>query len=194
MKSVLEKSISEIEEKKSRFIGLLCRVSSKDEVKAFLMECKKEYPKATHYCYAYIIEQEEFCSDDKEPSKTAGFPILNVLKQKDLHEVCGVVVRYFGGIKLGTGGLVRAYTKAIQEAVQKAKIVDLEKGYIVRLHFSYEEQNKIDYLLKGKEITSKKFDTTITYELKVSIEEETLFKEKGVNHEIISSCWITKKE
>ncbi len=194
MKSIMENTVSEIEEKKSRFIGLLCKVSSREEVQMLLEKCKKDYPKATHYCYAYIIEQEEFCSDDKEPTKTAGFPILNVLKQKELCQVCGVVIRYFGGIKLGTGGLVRAYTKAIQGAVQKAQIVSLEKGYIVHLYFPYEDQNKIDYLLKGKELLLKKFDTDITYGLKVTIEEEKMLNESGIKHEIIASCWITKKE
>ncbi|MBE5740933.1 MAG: YigZ family protein [Clostridiales bacterium] len=100
---------------KSRFIALRYELSSLDEVADILSALKKEYKKATHICYAYVYNRDqvsEKCSDDGEPGGTAGYPILNVIKKKNLTNTMVVVVRFFGGIKLGAGGLTRAYTKA----------------------------------------------------------------------------------
>ena len=100
---------------KSRFIAYKLDLTSLEQVKPFLAELKKEHKKANHVCYAYVYKQEivsEKCSDDGEPGGTAGYPILNVIKKKNLTNVLVAVVRYFGGIKLGAGGLTRAYTKA----------------------------------------------------------------------------------
>ena len=105
----------ELEINKSRFIAYKKELTSLEEVKAFLLQLKKEHKKARHICYAYVYRNEvvsEKCSDDGEPSGTAGYPILNVIKKKNLTNVMVAVVRYFGGIKLGAGGLTRAYTKA----------------------------------------------------------------------------------
>ena len=105
----------ELEINKSRFIAYRLELSSLDEVKPFLERLKKEHKKARHVCYAYVYNKElisEKCSDDGEPGGTAGYPILNVIKKKNLTNVLVAVVRYFGGIKLGAGGLTRAYTKA----------------------------------------------------------------------------------
>ena len=100
---------------KSRFIAYKLELTSLEIVKPFLEKLKKEHKKANHVCYAYVYKQEivsEKCSDDGEPGGTAGYPILNVIKKKNLTNVLVAVVRYFGGIKLGAGGLTRAYTKA----------------------------------------------------------------------------------
>lgn len=105
----------ELEISKSKFIAYKKELASLEEVKAFLLELKKEHKKARHICYAYVYKNEvisEKCSDDGEPGGTAGYPILNVIKKKNLTNVMVAVVRYFGGIKLGAGGLTRAYTKA----------------------------------------------------------------------------------
>ena len=101
------------EEKKSKFYGYLLKCSSEEEIKSTLLELRKEHKKATHICYAYRLKSpfSEKAVDDGEPSGTAGRPILNVLQKKDVQDVCVFIVRYFGGIKLGAGGLVRAYTK-----------------------------------------------------------------------------------
>ena len=107
--------IFELEINKSRFIAYKLDLSSLDEVKPFLEKLKKEHKKARHVCFAYVYNKEtinEKCSDDGEPGGTAGYPILNVIKKKNLTNVLVAVVRYFGGIKLGAGGLTRAYTKA----------------------------------------------------------------------------------
>ncbi|MBO5955112.1 MAG: YigZ family protein [Clostridia bacterium] len=100
---------------KSRFIAYKLDLTSLDVVKPFLEQLKKEHKKANHVCFAYVYHQDvvsEKCSDDGEPGGTAGYPILNVIKKKNLTNVLVAVVRYFGGIKLGAGGLTRAYTKA----------------------------------------------------------------------------------
>lgn len=99
---------------KSRFIALKYELESIDDVKLILEKLKKEHKKATHICYAYVYKKDivsEKCCDDGEPNGTAGYPILNVIKKKNLTNIMVVVVRYFGGIKLGAGGLTRAYTK-----------------------------------------------------------------------------------
>jgi len=111
----------EIEINKSRFIAIKKELTSLDDVKPFLLELKKTHKKANHVCYAYVYKREvvsEKCSDDGEPSGTAGYPILNVIKKKNLTNVMVAVVRYFGGIKLGAGGLTRAYTKATAEVLK----------------------------------------------------------------------------
>ncbi len=105
----------EIEIKKSRFIAYLFELNNLDEVKTNIEKLKKEHKKANHFCYAYTYNKEKVSTkvcDDGEPSGTAGYPILNVINKKNLNNVLIVVVRYFGGIKLGAGGLTRAYTKA----------------------------------------------------------------------------------
>ena len=108
------------EEKKSKFYGYLISCSSEEEILSFLNNLKKEHKKATHICYAYRLRSplKEKAVDDGEPSGTAGRPILNVLQKKDLNDVCVFVVRYFGGIKLGAGGLVRAYTKTTSKVCE----------------------------------------------------------------------------
>lgn len=106
---------------KSKFISYRYDLSTLSDVETILLSLKKQYKKATHICYAYIYNRDsvhEKCSDDGEPSGTAGYPILNVLKKKNLTNILVVVVRYFGGIKLGAGGLTRAYTKACAEVLK----------------------------------------------------------------------------
>ena len=105
----------ELEINKSRFLAYKLELNSVEDVKPFIEKLKKEHKKARHFCYAYVFNKDgvsEKCSDDGEPGGTAGYPILNVIKKKGLTNVLVVVVRYFGGIKLGAGGLTRAYTKA----------------------------------------------------------------------------------
>lgn len=112
-----------MEIKKSKFIGFCVKVSTTIEVENFLIELKKEHKKAKHIAFAYILKNPhlEKCSDDGEPSGTAGRPILNVLQKRNLSDCLICVVRYFGGIKLGAGGLVRAYGKSASEATIKCK-------------------------------------------------------------------------
>ena len=113
---------SVLEIKKSKFIACLFLVTEEDEVDEYLKQIKLDYPGATHYCYAYIIGANQKCSDDHEPHGTAGAPILNVLIKRKLDYVLCVVVRYFGGIKLGAGGLVRAYSNATSQVLDLSLI------------------------------------------------------------------------
>lgn len=170
MKSIKEKSISELEIQKSKFITVLYPIHNIEEVKEALLEAKKEFPNATHYCYAYILDQNERCSDDGEPSKTAGMPMLNVLKMQDYQHILAIVVRYFGGIKLGAGGLVRAYTKAVTTALENIIPVSLIPGNRYEISFSYEQLKDIDHLLKNVLIKEKIFGEAIRYQIDLPIE------------------------
>ena len=125
-------------EKKSRFIATVRSVKTEEEALAFIEEMKKKYWDASHNCSAYVIgERNEIqrCSDDGEPGQTAGRPMLDVLLGEEIHDVCAVVTRYFGGTLLGTGGLVRAYSKATQEGLANSCI--LEKCLGVPMAVSY---------------------------------------------------------
>lgn len=111
--------------KKSRFISLLIPINQLQDIEKELHDAKQKYPGANHYCFAYIIRQDgsilERCSDDGEPSGTAGWPILNVLKTRYLENVVAIVIRYFGGTLLGTGGLVKAYTLSVKSTLDAAR-------------------------------------------------------------------------
>lgn len=173
MKTVKENIENEIIINKSRFITLLIKINNLDEIEKNLKEIKKKYKDATHYCYAYIIGNKEKCSDNGEPSGTAGMPILNVLKQNDLTNILCIVIRYFGGIKLGAGGLIRAYSTSASEALNKTNIVNLIKGYKIVIEFNYDNIKQINYLLKDIQI-KKEYGNTITYTF--NIKEDSLNK------------------
>ena len=173
MKSIQTEITSEIIINKSRFITILTNINDIDKVKEKLEEIKKKYKDATHYCYAYIINNHEKCSDNGEPSGTAGMPILNVLKQNDLTNILCVVIRYFGGIKLGAGGLIRAYSTSASVALNKAIITNLVNGYNITIEFSYDNLKQIDYLLKNIDI-KKDYQTNITYNFNIT---ETKFNQ-----------------
>ena len=178
MKSVLN-NVNTIIIKNSRFICLTYQISKKEEIMKYLEEVKLAYPLATHYCYAYVLDNEKHESDDGEPSGTAGMPILQVLEKNGLNHVLCIVVRYFGKIKLGAGGLVRAYTKSAVECI-KDKIIYLKKGFEVKISFNYDDIKKIDYLLKDIKILNKEFDNVIVYNLYVDL--DLLEKLKAFNN------------
>lgn len=167
MKTVID-NINEIIINKSRFICLTYNISNVNEVSNKLDEVKDKYEGATHYCYAYIIGSMEKANDDGEPGGTAGVPILNVLQKEGLQNVLCVVVRYFGGIKLGAGGLVRAYSKACKEGLI---ITSLEKGYLIEIIFEYNKSKDVEYLLSDSIIVSKDFDISPIFRVKISIDK-----------------------
>ena len=128
MKSIKEEIISRELINKSKFINYIIPVSSLEETKSKLNELRKLYSDASHHCFAYILgnnQEVQKYNDDGEPSKTAGMPILEVLKKHDLTNVLSVTIRYYGGVKLGAGGLTRAYTKSCAESVSKAIFTSL---------------------------------------------------------------------
>ena len=154
-----------LEIKKSIFITCLYKVYTMADIEKYLQEVKDEYKDATHYCYAYIIDNIKKASDDKEPSGTAGVPIMDVLEKNKINYILCVVVRYYGGIKLGASGLVRAYSKSAREALSKASLQSLVDGYLVEIKLDYSNIKKLDYLLKDVVILNKDFQDTITYRL-----------------------------
>ncbi len=182
MKTIKEEVINEITINKSRFITILININNINEVNTKINEYKKRYKDATHYCTAYIINGYEKCDDDKEPSGTAGMPILNVLKKQNLTNVLCLVIRYFGGIKLGASGLTRAYAKSASEAIKKGSIVNLVSGYQVTIELVYENIKDIDYLLKNLKI-NKTFSDKIIYEFLIKEKDflkiENLLKQKS---------------
>ena len=136
MKSIAEKMESLYEINKSKFIGVAFPVFSIEEIKSKLEMVKKEHTHATHICYAYILNSGmlEKCSDDGEPSGTAGKPILDVLKKKELENILLVVVRYFGGIKLGAGGLTRAYSTSASDVLSLTKLIEFERYKVFEIY------------------------------------------------------------
>ncbi len=134
--------------KKSRFIGRAMPVTTQEEAIGFINSLRKRYPDATHHCYAYVIGQNSGImrySDDGEPGGTAGIPMMEVLKMRQVVNVAVVVTRYFGGVMLGAGGLVRAYTQGCVEALEAAQVVIMEKSFQMVLTVPYNQWDKIQY-------------------------------------------------
>ena len=155
----------------SRFIGILLPFDN--HLKENLSKIKETYKKATHYCYSYIYQNEVGIHDDGEPNKTAGLPIYNMLLKYHLQNALLVVVRYFGGIKLGTGGLTRAYQKTAEETILKANLVPIQKGYKVQVEVSYEQLKPLEYLLKEDKIIQKDFQEKVLVTAYISEEKKT---------------------
>lgn len=157
MKTIEVEVSSEIVEKKSKFIGNLFYVENIQEAEARIEEIRKKYHDARHHCFAYRVIEEngvtERASDDGEPSGTAGAPMLQLLNKNGIVNILVVVTRYFGGILLGTGGLVRAYSQATTEAIQKASLVSLEKGEVIKLPVSYQNLAYLQYYCRKNEIS-----------------------------------------
>lgn len=154
-RTVLEESNDEIEIKKSRFIGYAKPVESEEEALEFIEKIKKKHRDATHNVPAYVVGENnkvQRCNDDGEPSGTAGVPILEVLKKENLRNVVVVVTRYFGGVKLGVGGLVRAYTKGAKAGIEAAKIIEKVRLYAVKYKIDYSLLGKLDYEIEKNDI------------------------------------------
>jgi uncharacterized YigZ family protein len=171
VKTIKNYGVNEIIIKNSRFITILSIINNINDVDDCLMKLKKEYKNATHYCYAYIINDIKRSNDDGEPSGTAGVPILEVLSKNDLNYVLCVVIRYFGGIKLGAGGLIRAYSKSVREALLKSASGDINKGYEIIIEFSYDDLKNIDYILNNAVAVKKDFNEKIRYIIRLKEEE-----------------------
>jgi len=185
-----------IEIKKSKFITKLYKIDGIDKVNSILEELNDEHRNATHICFAYIIDGKEKCSDDGEPSGTAGIPILNILKKKNLTNILAVVIRYFGGIKLGAGGLVRAYSNSVVDSLKEADIVELEEGYLIEAEFSYDQLKLIDYILTDKKIIEKTYNANIIYKFYFNQSELSFIPEleKAVIHISIKNKVLIEKD
>lgn len=177
MYTISENIKNEIIINKSKFICVYKKIYNEDDISAYIESIKHEYKDATHYCYSYIINNIKRFSDDGEPSGTAGLPILNVLENNNLNYVLCIVIRYFGGIKLGAGGLVRAYSKSASECLKTAEIKKIVSGKTVTIVFNYEKVKLIDNTLKDVLIKDKTFNQNITYYYDISNEKLAKIKE-----------------
>ena len=197
VKILYEGGEGEIVEKKSRFIATVRPVETEEEALAFIAEMKKKYWNATHNCSAFVIGENQNlqrCSDDGEPQGTAGRPMLDVLLGEEIHNLAVVVTRYFGGTLLGTGGLVRAYSKAVQEGLKHCVIIEKQQGFLLKMNTDYNGVGKIQYILGKRkiQITSSEYAADVT--LEALIPEEELAKVKEEITEATSGRTIYREE
>lgn len=178
MLTILEPIENELIINKSSFITYLYPVQTVDEAKNYIKLIKEKHPTATHHVVCYIIGktgENGTANDDGEPSGTAGLPALNVFKNNDITNFVCIIVRYFGGIKLGAGGLVRAYSKSASEALKLAVKVPIIEYDFLELEFNYAYLDIIENRLKNYEITNRSFSTNISLIVKVNkLETNTL--------------------
>ena len=153
MYTVLEIVEDQITKDRSIFIAILFHVTSIENVKQYLEAAREDFPKAKHYCYAYVIDDKEKCSDDGEPSKTAGRPLLELLKKKNLNETLIVVVRYFGGVLLGASRLMSTYIEAGVNVIDHADIVEIAERYIYHASLTYSEFDTLKRLIKREDFS-----------------------------------------
>ncbi|MCQ2490343.1 MAG: YigZ family protein [Ruminococcus sp.] len=163
-------------EKKSEFIGYIAPVKNGDEAVEFINSIKSMHRKAKHNVYAYIVRQDNISrySDDGEPQGTAGVPVLDVLRKRGLTDVCVVVTRYFGGILLGGGGLVRAYSHAASLACDAAQVMDMRLCHRIRISADYGMYGKISYILPGFSTLTESSDFGSEVVLKILVLSEKI--------------------
>lgn len=170
MKQIKEKYINEIDIQKSKFIAVILPIYDKNSVKNEIDNLKKIYPKATHYCYGYVINGIQKSNDDGEPSSTAGKPILENLIINQLNNVLLVVIRYFGGIKLGAGGLTRAYVDSSSKVIQKATFYQETQVDIYQIKCSYNQINILkNYLFEiGAQILKTEYNEDVDFYISIN--------------------------
>ena len=171
--------------KKSRFICHAKRVYSEEEARDFITAIKKEHYKATHNCSAFIVgERSEIkrTSDDGEPSGTAGVPMLGVLENHNLTNVCVVVTRYFGGIKLGAGGLIRAYAGSVALAVKEIGIIEIKEQSGIQIHMTYAQYQEYGNFLKEHNLIELETNFTDQVDTMIFIDKE---KKDGIKADLI---------
>ncbi|AGN16684.1 YigZ family protein [Methanobrevibacter sp. AbM4] len=165
MKTIKKPVEAQINIKKSNFIARLYPAKDKKEVKKIIEEVSTRYSDATHNCTAYIVSDSQGYDDNGEPSGTAGKPMMNVLIKNDLSNIVAIVTRYFGGIKLGAGGLVRAYSHSILKAIEEAEIVNMELFNIYEAIFDYKNIKEVDSELRkyNLKVIKKDYNVKVTY-------------------------------
>ncbi|MBR6033466.1 MAG: YigZ family protein [Clostridia bacterium] len=198
--SIKEEAKAEITEKKSKFIAEVFYVETVKEAEEAIERVKKREHSAKHHCYAYRIIDEkiiEKMSDDGEPSGTAGAPILSILQGKNLNNVLVIVTRYFGGILLGTGGLVRAYSESATNAIEKAETKKMQKGAEIELEIRYQEYENLKYYLSkinGKIISSEyKDNVKATIQIPISYVDDFTLNYQKLPFKIENSKKVKEK-
>lgn len=182
-KTVYAGGTGEIIEKKSRFIATVIPITSEEEALSFIEQMKKKYWDAAHNCFAYVLglnHELQRCSDDGEPSKTAGRPMLDVLLGEGIHNTAVVVTRYFGGTLLGTGGLVRAYQGATKEGLANSIIIEKQYGKQLEITTDYNGIGKLQYIASTMNLTILSTDYTEIVKSTLLIPPDSLglFKKK----------------
>lgn len=185
MKIILEAKETEIVEKKSRFIANIATVSSEEEAIEFIEKIKKKYYDARHNCYAYIIGDKgdkKKCSDDGEPQRSAGMPMMEVLENQGYFDIAAVVTRYFGGTLLGVGGLIRAYQGVVIEGLNASVSGEIHEGFRAKYRFGYDFYGKIKYIAESENIVIEDtlFDETVTISLIFNDSESERLQKKLV--------------
>ena len=179
--TIKENSYDELVEKKSTFITHLIRVTSEEEAREFIQKMKKKHYDATHVCSCYVVgDNNEItrANDDGEPSGTAGAPMLDVLVKNEIKNVCATVIRYFGGTKLGTGGLVRAYGGGVINALKNATLVERKDALEIRLELDYSLNGKIEYEIEKTNfiVNNLEYTDKIIYTIYVMEEDYDSFQ------------------
>lgn len=176
-------SSAEIEIKKSRFIGLLYPLTTRAEARAKLVELRAQHPNAVHFCWVLICDGDSGLDDDGEPSGTAARPMYNVLEHKDVSNVLAVVVRYWGGTKLGAGGLTRAYGQAISEAIKNAELVPVEAMCERSFAVSFADESTLRHCCEQHqvEVLTVEYGEKVTLQLKMKCSQVEAFTHAAFN-------------
>ena len=168
---------------KSKFITSLFYIENEQDITKYMNLVKEKYKNATHYCYAYIIGNIKRFSDHKEPSNTAGMPILNCLEKNNLNHILCIVTRYFGGIKLGAGGLIRAYSNSITEAAQNIGVVKCVMQQLIEFIIPYNRLDEINHYLNENKIliANQIYTTDVTIQIFLDLDQITQVEEDLIN-------------
>lgn len=182
-KTITDNVSAELVEKKSRFIANIFYVENSDQAQEYIKQIKKKYNDAKHNCFAYAIETGDGgiavkYNDDGEPQGTAGSPMLKLVLEQGLSNILVVVTRYFGGILLGTGGLVRAYSGAVEKALENAEIIEKTKGYEAKIIVEYSDVEALKYYLEKMNINITNVEYLEKVEFTIEIIEELVEKLK----------------
>lgn len=182
-KTIYKYGEDEIDINKSRFIGYAKPVETEEEALEFIERINKKHYDATHNCYAYIIGQDAMIqrfNDDGEPSGTAGIPMLEVLKKEELVNVVTVATRYFGGVKLGAGGLIRAYTRTAKIGLEAGFIIDMVLHKIIKIRLDYTLYGQVENYILGEKIEIKDsvYDDAVNLQVYVKEDEVEVFQQK----------------
>lgn len=175
--TILGESVAEYTEKRSRFIATARHCETEEEALSFIEEMRSKYWDARHNVYAYSVGNSSRFSDDGEPHGTAGKPMLDVIKGEEITDVAVVVTRYFGGVLLGTGGLVRAYSKATKDAIKEAQKAQMIPCIVYETRCEYSEHQKLMYLLEnsGAEIENTEFGADVAVQFSLKTEDTEKF-------------------
>lgn len=176
---------------KSKFITYIFHINDECDIDNILNDIKREYNDASHYVYAYVLNNMSYSTDDKEPSGTAGKPILNILLKNNLNYVLCVVIRYFGGIKLGAGPLTRAYSRCVSEIIKLSDIVELEDGYLIELITDLKGINNLPKI--NMNIVNKDFGNRVIYTIKINKDNLNILKNSNIGEiKIIKEIEVKK--